>query len=111
LTAITFLNQHGIDLIYPLDPAKELNALAEVIEKCAACEIGRDELILSHALLEWTCFCFLTVELDQSLTVKMLGFPVKVGLNLVLHFNRIKAFFQIFRFWLILFHIQPLEGK
>jgi death-on-curing protein len=45
LTAITFLNQHGMDLTYPLDPVSGLNALADVIEKCAASELGRDELI------------------------------------------------------------------
>lgn len=45
LTAITFLNQHGIELQYPLDPDNGVNGLAEVIEKCAASGLGRDELM------------------------------------------------------------------
>lgn len=45
LTAITFMNQHGMDLLYPLDPAKGVNALAEVVESCAASKLGRDELM------------------------------------------------------------------
>ena len=45
LTAITFLNQHGMDLQYPLDEKKEVNALAEVIENCAAGSVSKEELI------------------------------------------------------------------
>lgn len=45
LTAITFLNQHGIELAYPRDLQEGTDALAEIIEKCAASKIGRDELI------------------------------------------------------------------
>ncbi|MCB0367783.1 MAG: type II toxin-antitoxin system death-on-curing family toxin [Bdellovibrionales bacterium] len=45
LVAITFLNQHGIDLKYPLDEEKGINALAEVIEKCASSKLEKDELI------------------------------------------------------------------
>jgi death-on-curing protein len=45
LSAVTFLNQHGIDLVYPLDIEKGINAFADVIEKCAASEIGRDDVI------------------------------------------------------------------
>ncbi len=45
LTAITFLNQHGLDLLYPLDEERGVNALADVIEGCAASRIKRDELI------------------------------------------------------------------
>ncbi len=46
LTAITFLNQHGMDLFYPLDEQKDINALAEIIEHCAAGKISKDELII-----------------------------------------------------------------
>jgi len=45
LTAITFLNQHGMNLQYPLDPESGIDSLAEVIEKCAASQLSRDELI------------------------------------------------------------------
>jgi len=45
LTAIAFLNQHGLDLQYPLDEEKDVNALAVIIEKCAASQIDRDALI------------------------------------------------------------------
>jgi len=39
LAAISFLNQHGFGLIYPLDPPKGVNALADVIEGCASSKI------------------------------------------------------------------------
>lgn len=45
LVAITFLNQHGLDLQYPLDELQNLNLLAEVIENCAAGKVNKDELI------------------------------------------------------------------
>lgn len=45
LVAITFLNQHGMDLHYPLDEAKDINALAEVIESCAAGAVSNDQLM------------------------------------------------------------------
>ncbi len=45
LVAITFLNQHGMDLQYPLDENKDINGLAEIIEKCAASQLDRDGLI------------------------------------------------------------------
>lgn len=45
LVAITFLNQHGMDLQYPLDEAKDINALAEVIENCAAGTVSKDQLM------------------------------------------------------------------
>jgi death-on-curing protein len=45
LAAITFLNQHGMDLQYPLDLDKNIDGLAEIIENCAASKIGRDELM------------------------------------------------------------------
>ena len=45
LVAITFLNQHGLDLQYPLDEEKNINGLAEIIENCAAGSVSRDELM------------------------------------------------------------------
>ena len=45
LVAITFLNQHGLDLQYPLDEEKNINGLAEIIENCAAGLVSRDELM------------------------------------------------------------------
>lgn len=45
LTAITFLNQHGLDLQYPLDESRDVNALAEVIENCAVGSVSKDQLI------------------------------------------------------------------
>lgn len=45
LVAITFLNQHGLDLQYPLDEEKNINGLAEIIENCAAGCVSRDELM------------------------------------------------------------------
>jgi death-on-curing protein len=44
LTAITFLNMHGLDLEYPLDVKKDINGLAEVINGCAASTVSKDEL-------------------------------------------------------------------
>lgn len=45
LVAITFLNQHGLELQYPLDEDRGINALADVIENCAAGSVSKDELI------------------------------------------------------------------
>lgn len=45
LVAITFLNQHGMDLTYPLDEDKNINGLADIIENCAAGKVSRDELM------------------------------------------------------------------
>lgn len=45
LVAITFLNQHGLDLQYPLDEKKDINALADIIENCAAGKTSKDELM------------------------------------------------------------------
>lgn len=44
LTAITFLNMHGLDVEYPLDIEKGVNGLAEIIENCAASSVSKDEL-------------------------------------------------------------------
>lgn len=45
LAAITFLNQHGLDLQYPIDIEKDVDGLAEVIDACAASRIDRDQLM------------------------------------------------------------------
>jgi len=45
LAAITFLNQHGMDLMYPLEEDKDINELAYIIESCAAGSVSRDELM------------------------------------------------------------------
>ncbi len=45
LVAITFLNQHGLDLQYPKDKKLNVNSLAEVIENCAAGSVDKDQLI------------------------------------------------------------------
>lgn len=45
LVAITFLNQHGLDLQYPLDEKRNVNAFADVIENCAAGGVDKDQLI------------------------------------------------------------------
>ena len=42
--AITFLNQHGLDLSYPLNAEENINGLADIIEKCAASEVTIDQL-------------------------------------------------------------------
>jgi death-on-curing protein len=44
LTAITFLNMHGLDLEYPVDIEKDINGLAEIIDGCAASTVSKDEL-------------------------------------------------------------------
>ena len=45
LTAITFLNQHGMDLQYPHDEEKDINGLAEIIENCAAGTVTKEQLM------------------------------------------------------------------
>lgn len=45
LVAITFLNQHGMDLQYPLDEKKNINGLAEIIENTAASNITKEQLM------------------------------------------------------------------
>lgn len=44
LTAITFLNLHNLDLKYPLNLKKDVNALAQIIDDCAASKISQEEL-------------------------------------------------------------------
>jgi len=45
LVGITFLNQHGMDLQYPLDEENQVNAFAEVIDSCAAGAVSKEELM------------------------------------------------------------------
>lgn len=44
LTAITFLNMHGLDLEYPTNIEKNINGLAERIEACAASTVSQNQL-------------------------------------------------------------------
>ncbi len=44
LTAIAFLNIHGLDLQYPLDIKKNINGLAEIIDACAASKVTQEDL-------------------------------------------------------------------
>jgi death-on-curing protein len=57
LVAITFLNQHDLDLNYPTDERKNINALAEIIESCAAGDLTKDQL------MDW--FELNKIELDD----------------------------------------------
>lgn len=45
LASIQFLNLNGWDLQYPLDPTQEINALAEIILKCASSQLSKEELM------------------------------------------------------------------
>lgn len=45
LVAITFLNMHGLDLEYPLNEKRNINGLAEIVEKCAASKASKEELM------------------------------------------------------------------
>ena len=45
LAAITFLNQHGLDLQYPIDIENDVDGLAEIVDACAASRIDRDQLM------------------------------------------------------------------
>ena len=45
LSAIVFLNTNGWDLEYPLGSETEKSALGEIIEKCAAGEMTKEELM------------------------------------------------------------------
>ncbi len=44
IMAITFLNQHGQDLSYPLDEEKDTNSLAQIIDDCAAGNVTKEQL-------------------------------------------------------------------
>ncbi len=45
ITAISFLNENGWDLKYPIDLDSGLNGLAKVIEDCAASLLSKEELM------------------------------------------------------------------
>jgi death-on-curing protein len=45
LTAITFMNEHGWELVYPLGDEENLDALADVVEGAAAGSVSKDEMI------------------------------------------------------------------
>lgn len=45
LSAVVFLNTNGWDLQYPAGSENEKSALGEIIEKCAAGEITKEELM------------------------------------------------------------------
>ena len=45
LSAIVFLNTNGWDLKYPLGSKTEKSALGDIIEKCAAGEVSKEELL------------------------------------------------------------------
>lgn len=44
IVAITFLNEHGWDLTYPFDEEKDTNALGQIIDDCAAGNVGKEQL-------------------------------------------------------------------
>ena len=45
LVAIAFLNENGWDLEYSIDDSKDNDALAEVIEGCAAGKVTKEQLM------------------------------------------------------------------
>jgi death-on-curing family protein len=45
LTAITFMNDNGWDLVYPLNPGESIDALADLAEACASGTVSKDEMI------------------------------------------------------------------
>ena len=45
LTALTCLNAHQLDLSYPLNIEKGIDALADIIEKCAASQLSKEQLM------------------------------------------------------------------
>ena len=47
LTAISFLNANGWELRYPIDEKKGTNALAMIVDDCAAGKVSKD------ALMDW----------------------------------------------------------
>ena len=46
LISIILLNENGWDLKYAIDKKKNINALASIIEYCAAGKVSKDDLIL-----------------------------------------------------------------
>jgi len=45
LTAITFMNEHGWELVYPLGGDETPDALADLVDAVASGSLGRDEMI------------------------------------------------------------------
>ena len=45
LVALTFMNLNGWDLLYPESEENERSALANIIEKCAASQLTKEELM------------------------------------------------------------------
>lgn len=45
LTAISFLNENGWELLYPFDEKKGTNALAIIVDDCAASKVSKDQLM------------------------------------------------------------------
>lgn len=45
IAATIFLNKHGWDLVYPFDVEQDTNALADIIDSCAASKINKEQLI------------------------------------------------------------------
>lgn len=45
ITATLFMNKHGWDLVYPFDVEQDTNALADIIDSCAASKIDKEQLI------------------------------------------------------------------
>lgn len=45
IAATVFMNKHGWDLVYPFDEEQDTNALADIIDSCAASRITKEQLI------------------------------------------------------------------
>ncbi len=45
IAAVIFMNKHGWDLEYPFNEEQDTNALADIIEACAAGKITKEQLI------------------------------------------------------------------
>lgn len=45
LTSITFLNKNGWDLSYPFDETRGTNALATIIDDCAAGKVSKEQIM------------------------------------------------------------------
>jgi len=45
LAAVTLLNLHELDLEYPGIQGKASNTFADIIERCAASQVSKDELM------------------------------------------------------------------
>jgi death-on-curing protein len=45
IAATLFMNKHGWDLVYPFDVEQDTNALADIIDSCAASKVDKEQLI------------------------------------------------------------------